>query len=122
MVQSAGLLPHRQQMSGQRRKGPRTAQRSGYAFAAFADFASPPSLGPLELAFANLGVKIAAAGEASPTNVSVAGESEIHLARIEVDPNVSSGIWIWGVADNLRLSAVNAVSIAEELVAEPPVQ
>ena len=94
----------------------------GYAFAAFADFASPPSLGPLELAFANLGVKIAAAGEASPTNVSVAGESEIHLARIEVDPNVSSGIWIWGVADNLRLSAVNAVSIAEELVAEPPVQ
>jgi aspartate-semialdehyde dehydrogenase len=94
----------------------------GYAFAVFAEFAAAPSAENLELAFANLGVKIAAAGEAPPTNVSVAGESEIHLARIEADPNVLNGVWIWGVADNLRLSAANAVRIAEELVAEPPVQ
>jgi aspartate-semialdehyde dehydrogenase len=94
----------------------------GYAFAVFAEFAVQPSTEPLELAFANLGVKIAASGEAPPTNVSVAGESEIHLARIEADPNVSNGVWIWGVADNLRLSAANAVRIAEELIAEPPVQ
>jgi aspartate-semialdehyde dehydrogenase len=94
----------------------------GYAFAVFVDFAAPPPAEQLELAFANLGVKIAAAGEPPPTNVSVAGESEIHLARIEADPNVSNGVWIWGVADNLRLSAANAVRIAEELVAEPPVQ
>jgi aspartate-semialdehyde dehydrogenase len=94
----------------------------GYAFAVFAEFAAAPSAENLELAFANLGVKIAAAGEAPPTNISVAGESEIHLARIEADPNVLNGVWIWGVADNLRLSAANAVRIAEELVAEPPVQ
>jgi aspartate-semialdehyde dehydrogenase len=94
----------------------------GYAFAVFAEFAAQPPAEQLELAFANLGVKIAAAGEPPPTNVSVAGESEIHLARIEADPNVSNGVWIWGVADNLRLSAANAVRIAEELVAEPPVQ
>ena len=94
----------------------------GYAFAAFAEFAAPPAAEQLELAFANIGAKVAAAGDPPPTNISVAGESEIHLARIEADPNVSNGIWIWGVADNLRLSAVNAVRIAEELVAEPPVQ
>jgi aspartate-semialdehyde dehydrogenase len=94
----------------------------GYAFAAFADFAAPPSTEQLELAFANVGAKVAAAGEPPPTNISVAGENEIHLARIESDPNLPTGIWIWGVADNLRLSAVNAVRIAEELVAEPPVQ
>jgi aspartate-semialdehyde dehydrogenase len=94
----------------------------GYAFAAFAEFGAPPSIEHLELAFANLGVKIAAAGEVPPTNITVAGESGIHLARIEADPNVSNGVWIWGVADNLRLSAANAVRIAEELVAEPPVQ
>jgi hypothetical protein len=35
---------------------------------------------------------------------------------------VPNGIWIWGVADNLRLSAVNAVRIAEELNAAPRVQ
>jgi aspartate-semialdehyde dehydrogenase len=94
----------------------------GYALAAFAEFAAPPSIEQLELAFANVGVKVAGAGDPPPTNISVAGENEIHLARIEADPNVPNGIWIWGVADNLRLSAVNAVRIAEELIASPPVQ
>lgn len=94
----------------------------GYAFAAFAEFSAAPAAEQLELAFANVGARVAAAGDPPPTNISVAGESEIHLARIEADPNVPNGIWIWGVADNLRLSAVNAVRIAEELVAEPPVQ
>jgi aspartate-semialdehyde dehydrogenase len=67
-------------------------------------------------------VKVDAPDDPAPTNVTVAGEIEIHLARIEPDPNVAPGVWIWGVADNLRLAVVNAVRIAEELVAEPPVQ
>lgn len=94
----------------------------GYAVAAYAEFASPPQPEQLEAAFVSLGVKVGAAGESAPSNVSVAGESEIHIARIEPDPSVAAGVWIWGVADNLRLAAVNAVRIAEELVAKPPVQ
>ena len=89
----------------------------GYAFAAYAEFASAPPAGQLEAALANLGVKIAAAGDPAPTNVSVAGESEIQLAEIKPDPNVTGGVWLWGVADNLRLAATNAVRIAEELTA-----
>ena len=94
----------------------------GYAFAAYADLTSSSaaeSFAQLETAFAGLGVKVAAPDDPSPTNVSVAGESEIHLARIESDPNVASGAWVWGVVDNLRLAATNAVRIAEELVAKP---
>jgi aspartate-semialdehyde dehydrogenase len=94
----------------------------GYAFAAYVEFSTKPVAEQLELAFAAVGARIAAAGDPPPTNISVAGENEIHLARIEPDPNVPNGFWIWGVADNLRLSAVNAVRIAEELVAQPPVQ
>jgi aspartate-semialdehyde dehydrogenase len=94
----------------------------GYAFAAYLEFTKSPAAEQLELAFAAVGAHIAAAGDPPPTNISVAGENEIHLARIEPDPNVPNGFWIWGVADNLRLSAVNAVRIAEELVAQPPVQ
>jgi aspartate-semialdehyde dehydrogenase len=90
----------------------------GYAFSAYADLTSPEPAGRLESAFANLGVKVCAPDDAAPTNVSVAGESEIHLARIDRDPNIASGIWLWGVADNLRLPAVNAVRIAEELIAK----
>ncbi len=90
----------------------------GYAFAAYAEFASPVAAEQLHGAFANLGVKVAGSDDAPPSNVSVAGETEIHLARIESDPNVAAGVWIWGVADNLRLAATNAVRIAEELVAK----
>ena len=89
----------------------------GYAFAAYAEFASASPAGQLEAALANLGVKFAAAGDPAPTNVSVAGESEIQLAEIKPDPNVANGVWFWGVADNLRLAATNAVRIAEELTA-----
>jgi len=67
-------------------------------------------------------VKFSAAGDPAPTNISVAGESEIQLARIEPDPNVGTGVWLWGVADNLRLATTNAVRIAEELLAESRVQ
>ena len=95
----------------------------GYAFAAYADLRSPAtaeSLGRLEAAFSGLGFKVAGPDDVSPTNVSVAGESEIHLARIEPDPSVPNGAWIWGAVDNLRLRATNAVGIAEELVAKLP--
>jgi aspartate-semialdehyde dehydrogenase len=88
----------------------------GYAFSAYAEFASPLPEEQLEASFANLGVKIAGPEDAAPTNVSVAGESEIQIGRIERDPSISTGAWIWGVADNLRLAATNAVGIAEELV------
>lgn len=91
----------------------------GYAFAAYAEFDAAPSGEQLESAFSNLGVKIAAPGEAAPTNVSVAGESGIQLARIQPDPNVAAGVWLWGAADNLRLAATNAVRIAEELLGRP---
>ena len=50
------------------------------------------------------------------SNVSVAGEGEIHIARIEPDPSVADGVWIWGAVDNLRLAATNAVQIAEGLL------
>jgi aspartate-semialdehyde dehydrogenase len=94
----------------------------GYAFAAYAEFASPVPVEKLQAGFAGLGVKFTGAGDPAPTNVSVAGENEIQVARIEPDPNISTGVWLWGVADNLRLAATNAVRIAEELLAESPVQ
>jgi aspartate-semialdehyde dehydrogenase len=88
----------------------------GYAFSAYADFPSPVATSEIETALAKLGVKIAAADDPLPSNVSVAGESEIHLAPIQADANVANGVWIWGATDNLRLASTNAVRIAEELL------
>jgi aspartate-semialdehyde dehydrogenase len=94
----------------------------GYAFAAYAEFKTPEPPDRLEAALAGLGVKIGGAGDPPPSNVSVAGESEIQLSHIEADPSVAGGVWLWGVADSLRLAATNAVRIAEELVGKSPVQ
>jgi len=94
----------------------------GCAFNAFAEFAAPVSGEQLAASLLPLGVRVAAAGDPTPSNVSVVGEADIHLARIEPDLSAPSGVWLWGVADNLRLAAVNAVRIAEALVAEPKIQ
>jgi aspartate-semialdehyde dehydrogenase len=88
----------------------------GYAFVAYAEFDAPRDSGEIASALTAAGIRVAAGNEA-PTNVSVAGESEIHMGRVEADPNISAGVWLWGVADNLRLAATNAVRIAEELLA-----
>jgi aspartate-semialdehyde dehydrogenase len=94
----------------------------GYAFTAYAEFVAPMDARAFAPAFANLGVKIADAGDPAPTNVSVAGESEIQLSIAGPDSDTAAGVWLWGVADNLRLAAVNAVRIAEELLAPTAIQ
>jgi aspartate-semialdehyde dehydrogenase len=91
----------------------------GYAFSVYADLGASPPPEAFAATFAKLGVKVNEAGEAAPTNISVAGESEIQMASARTDPNVTGAIWLWGAADNLRVAATNAVRIAEELVAKP---
>ena len=91
----------------------------GYAFSVYADVSASASPEAFASTFGKLGVKVTAADEAAPTNISVAGESEIQLASVRSDPNVAGAIWLWGAADNLRVAATNAVRIAEELVAKP---
>jgi aspartate-semialdehyde dehydrogenase len=89
----------------------------GYAFAAYAEFAEKCEPSKLDSALVAAGFHLVGEDEPKPTNVSVAGEAKIHLARAERDENVSGGAWIWGVTDNLQLAAANAVRIAEELLA-----
>jgi aspartate-semialdehyde dehydrogenase len=51
----------------------------------------------------------------SPSNVSVAEESVIHLGPAEADRAKPGTWWFWGAADNIRLPAWNAVRLAELL-------
>jgi aspartate-semialdehyde dehydrogenase len=91
----------------------------GYAFSAYAEFPSPPDAARMEAAFAVAGMKVAKKSEGPPDNVIAAGESEIQIGQLDCDPSIANGCWIWGVADNLRLAATNAVRIAEELLVIP---
>lgn len=89
----------------------------GYAFAAFVDLQSAADVAAIESRFAEAGICVSASDVAGPSNVSIAGEDKIRLAHIGRVSHAPECLWLWGIADNLRLPAVNAVRIAEELLA-----
>jgi aspartate-semialdehyde dehydrogenase len=51
----------------------------------------------------------------APSQIEVTGSSNILVDDVTPDAEHPAGIWVWAVADNLRLAAVNAVEIAESL-------
>ncbi len=51
----------------------------------------------------------------SPSQVEAAGSDDILVDSVTADPDHPTGLWIWAVADNLRLAAINAVEVAESL-------
>ena len=60
-------------------------------------------------------VELRRRSQGSPTPVEVAGSDRILVDSVTADPDNPTGLWIWAVADNLRLAAVNAVEVAESL-------
>jgi aspartate-semialdehyde dehydrogenase len=49
-----------------------------------------------------------------PSNANIAGQSGLSVGAINADRNNPRACWIWMVADNLRLSAENAIAVAKE--------
>jgi len=82
-----------------------------YAWSAFLELDEPRLPAELEAVLVAAGV----VRQGSPSNVSAAGESRILLGPVERDATLATGYWLWGVADNIRLAAANAVAIAERL-------
>jgi aspartate-semialdehyde dehydrogenase len=87
-----------------------------YGFTAYVDMELPVDSAALEKALDAVGVRVETGGT-FPSNVSVAGESHIHVAHVETDPSVAHGGWLWGAVDNVRLATANALRIAENLIA-----
>jgi aspartate-semialdehyde dehydrogenase len=88
-----------------------------YAFTAYAEFKNKVAADTLVDRLNQAGLKVVAADDPPPSNVSVAGEARPVLGRPEPDPGIETGIWLWGAADNLRVPASTAIAIAEKLLA-----
>ncbi len=73
----------------------------------------PPS--DLVMALDGAPVTIRRTSEKAPSQAEAAGSNEILVDAIQPDASHPAGIWLWAVADNLRLAALNAVQIAEGL-------
>src|ERR1700675_1781926 len=87
----------------------------GTAFSACGDLVPGTKVEQVVAACEEAGFVIPAEGEAGPSNVTVAGEKEAHLAKPEEDPARPGAWWFSGAADNIRMPAANAVKLAEML-------
>ncbi|HEX5413497.1 MAG TPA: Asd/ArgC dimerization domain-containing protein [Terriglobia bacterium] len=73
----------------------------------------PPS--DLVAALDGAPVVIRRASDRAPSQADAAGSSEILVDAIQPDAAHPEGLWLWAVADNMRIAALNAVLIAEGL-------
>ena len=73
----------------------------------------------LSLAMAGDHVTIPGAEEDPTSNVSAAGQADVQL-ELKLDPVQPNGVWLWAAVDNLRISALTAVEIAESMTASRP--
>lgn len=88
----------------------------GYSFSIWAEFEDAPSTPDLEEAIAGEGIEVRTSREEPPANAGVAGQSGVIAGEIEPDRNDANAVWIWMVADNLRLSADNAALVVREIL------
>ncbi len=91
----------------------------GYALAVFLEMESVVDLPALSLAMAGDHVTIPGAEEDPTSNVSAAGQADVQL-ELKLDPVQPNGVWLWAAVDNLRISALTAVEIAESMTASRP--
>jgi aspartate-semialdehyde dehydrogenase len=90
----------------------------GYSFNCFVEFSEAPQPEAIQKALERKPFVVNLDPEMQPDIVGVAGSEEIQIGRLERDPAVETGYWIWGALDNLRFAALNAVHIAERLAYE----
>jgi len=75
---------------------------------------TPPAA--VQQALAGGQVRVRRSADHPPSPVEVTGSDEILIDSVVADTGRENGLWIWAAIDNLRLAAVNAVQIAEEIV------
>jgi aspartate-semialdehyde dehydrogenase len=91
----------------------------GHAVAVYVDLEETVELQRLSQALIGEHVTVMTPEVPAPSNVSSAGQADI-LVSLKNDPAQPNGIWLWAVADNLRISALTAVECAESLTAARP--
>jgi aspartate-semialdehyde dehydrogenase len=70
-----------------------------------------------QLLAANEHIEIASSDEDAPSNLAAAGQEQV-LVRVrsaEDESTAANRFWLWVAADNLKLSAINAVACAIEM-------
>jgi aspartate-semialdehyde dehydrogenase len=91
----------------------------GHGFSLYIEFESPVSISDLERHLEGEHIAVTHTAEDSPTNVNAAGQDGIQIS-LRPDAQNTNAVWIWAVADNLRVAALSAVECAERMAAARP--
>ena len=87
-----------------------------YGFTAYAELRGVPDAFAIGQTLQKAGIHVPGPDAPAASNLSVSGETKISINLPTRDPQVARGYWFWGAADNFRLTAANAVRIAEKLI------
>jgi aspartate-semialdehyde dehydrogenase len=77
----------------------------GYSLSLWVEFADKIDGGEVGAALASAQIEIRSQEDEAPDNVGAAGQSGLMVGDIRVDRNHPRAVWLWVVADNLRLRA-----------------
>jgi aspartate-semialdehyde dehydrogenase len=91
----------------------------GHAVAVYVELEGLADVAALTRAVAGDHVVVPGPEDDSPSNVSAAGQTEIQVS-VKPDAAQANGVWLWAVADNLRIAALTAVECAESMTATRP--
>ena len=91
----------------------------GYAFSLNVLFDKVADVAEISKLLAGEHVSIIHSPDEAPTNVAAAGQGEI-LVSVTPDETDEHSAWIWATSDNLRIAALTAVEIAEDMAASRP--
>jgi aspartate-semialdehyde dehydrogenase len=87
-----------------------------HAFSFFLEVESSITIPDLEKCLESDLLTVIETADEPPSPVQVAGTDFIQVGGMKRDFLRPSGLWFWAVSDNLRLSALNAVSAAEAIL------
>lgn len=87
----------------------------GVTMSACADLGEGADAVKLIAACKEAGWMVAGDAEAGPSNVSVAGESQLYMSEPRADLSRAGAWWFWGAADNLRVPATSGIKLADWL-------
>lgn len=88
----------------------------GYSLSLWVEFQNNPGAEAVESALANEHVDIRPSDLEPPTSAGMAGQSGVSIGAVSMDRNTPQACWIWLAADNLRLSAENAVAVGSQFL------
>jgi aspartate-semialdehyde dehydrogenase len=91
----------------------------GHSFSVWVEFDENPGRELLEAALASAQIDVRGPEVEAPTNVGMAGQGGLAVGAIETDRNNPRASWFWIVADNVRITAENAVAVAQSLIGQP---